>query len=1315
MKKDYEDEYTEPEYTEDGYAPEEGDYTEPESVEGEGAQSAEGDQFYGEETYEEGEYYAEDGTYEEGEYYAEDGSYEEGEYYAEDGAYVEGEYYAEDGSYEEGQYYAEDGQYAEEYYEDDMVYEDELVVAPKPKRKKRKGGLLGAISKMSTMDKLITTSGVLVLVLALVVGSLYISTSGAQQQVSSFDTIGEQLSHIESYIGESGLLAVADAEQARIDAANALEEEEENDFWDEYDEEDYVNEVVVKMNLTTIQKDLKIKFVNKKSGKLIGNVPFQVKIEKPDGTTENKTDDDMDGVIYLTDIDAGKYTVTMYEFEDEKYENYDISTVGKTVNVKDEIKYEKVDVADEVKDESEINAKEEDTAQKEEIKVESELKDTVTWVESTKNQVYEAVKKADVPAPATAAVSSLFRRLTEEGTNPSTDQTTEPSSETPPAETVSITGVAISGNTTIDVNGSTTLTATVSGTGAFDGTVSWNSSDPSVASVAGGVVTGLTAGSTTITATSNGDSTKSASVTVTVNTPVIAVTGITLSNTTLTMDAGASVALTATVSPDNATDKTVTWSSNSTDVTVSNGTVTASSAIATQTTAVITASCGGFSANCTVTVNPVVSDIAVDSITLDKTTATVAVDGTITLTATVLPADATDPTVTWNSDNQAVATVNNGVVTGVSAGTANITAKAGDKTATCVVTVEAAQPIPVASITLSKKDIVLDLVSNKTATITATVLPADATNPELTWESSIPEVASVDSTGKVVALKKGITTIIVRSVEDKTIQAVCGVEVKEGVSMTISQEALALDLVSIKTATLVATISGASSSAVTWTSSNTSVATVDNGGKVTAVGVGEAVITVTSVEDPNVSVSCSVVVTATNATLISLDQVVGFIYETGTLKLTATTTPANLPVQWESSNKAVATVDNKGTVTGVAAGTADITAFVEQADGTKLTAKCTVMVEKLLKLEKTTLSMVAGSTGTVTITLGDEGDGTLQAFSANPSALKVSIINKSLVLDALAINPSVGVTVAYTTKSGTRVSQDIYVSITDDGTKLTDKSGKQLYVLGADGKYTEASASDYYKYDTFYVQTTRYTGWQTINGKVFFFNVDGKYVTGEQVIQGAKYKFGSDGALVTGDGVFGIDVSKWNGTIDWNAVKNSGVNYVIIRCGYRGSSKGSLIEDPKFEKNIKGATAAGLKVGVYFFTQAINEVEAVEEASMVLGLIKNYKISYPVFLDVESSGGRADGLDSATRTKVIKAFCETIENSGYTAGIYANKSWFEKKMDVSQLTKYKIWLAQYAAAPTYTKSKVDLWQYKSTGKVSGISGNVDLNISYLGY
>ena len=179
-------------------------------------------------------------------------------------------------------------------------------------------------------------------------------------------------------------------------------------------------------------------------------------------------------------------------------------------------------------------------------------------------------------------------------------------------------------------------------------------------------------------------------------------------------------------------------------------------------------------------------------------------------------------------------------------------------------------------------------------------------------------------------------------------------------------------------------------------------------------------------------------------------------------------------------------------------------------------------------------------------------------------------------------------------------------------------------------------------------------------------------------------------------------------------MKNSGISYVIIRCGYRGSAEGTLVVDPKYESNIKGASAAGLKVGVYFFTQAINEVEAVEEASMVLDLVKNYKLSYPIFLDVEGSGGRGDKIDKATRTAVCKAFCQTIQNSGYTAGIYANKSWLESKIDADSLSAYKIWLAQYAAAPTY-KGRYNIWQYRSTGNVSGISGNVDMNISYLGY
>lgn len=290
----------------------------------------------------------------------------------------------------------------------------------------------------------------------------------------------------------------------------------------------------------------------------------------------------------------------------------------------------------------------------------------------------------------------------------------------------------------------------------------------------------------------------------------------------------------------------------------------------------------------------------------------------------------------------------------------------------------------------------------------------------------------------------------------------------------------------------------------------------------------------------------------------------------------------------------------------------------------------------------------------------------------------------------------------------------------DTKTPLKDKSGNALYLKTSDGSYRAAAYADYYNDKVvFYKKVTsasayKYTGWQNINGKTYFYDKNGNVVTGEQVIQGARYNFASDGALITGSGTMGIDVSKWNGNIDWNAVKNAGVSYVIIRCGYRGSTTGAMIEDPKFKANIKGANAAGLKVGIYFFSQAVNEVEAVEEASMTINLIKNYSISYPVFLDVEPSGGRADGIDRNTRTKVIKAYCETIRNSGYTAGVYANKTWLSSYMNAGELSSYKIWLAQYNTTPTYS-GKIDMWQYTSKGKVNGISGNTDLNLSYLGY
>lgn len=199
-----------------------------------------------------------------------------------------------------------------------------------------------------------------------------------------------------------------------------------------------------------------------------------------------------------------------------------------------------------------------------------------------------------------------------------------------------------------------------------------------------------------------------------------------------------------------------------------------------------------------------------------------------------------------------------------------------------------------------------------------------------------------------------------------------------------------------------------------------------------------------------------------------------------------------------------------------------------------------------------------------------------------------------------------------------------------------------------------------------------------------------------------------------GNAKFGIDVSKWNKEIDWDKVKKAGVEFAIIRVGYRGSSTGALVEDPYFEKNIRGAIASDIPVGVYFFTQAVNEVEAVEEASMVIKLCQNYDLDYPVFIDTEGAGGdgRADKLDVETRTLVCDAFCTTMKNAGYDAGVYASRNWLNENLISDKLEKHIIWLAEYRDAPLY-QGYYQMWQYSSSGKIDGIEGRVDINLSYI--
>ena len=199
-----------------------------------------------------------------------------------------------------------------------------------------------------------------------------------------------------------------------------------------------------------------------------------------------------------------------------------------------------------------------------------------------------------------------------------------------------------------------------------------------------------------------------------------------------------------------------------------------------------------------------------------------------------------------------------------------------------------------------------------------------------------------------------------------------------------------------------------------------------------------------------------------------------------------------------------------------------------------------------------------------------------------------------------------------------------------------------------------------------------------------------------------------------GKGKVGIDVSRYNKDIEWDKVSEAGIDFAIIRCGYRGASSGSLILDANFKDNMMGSITNDIPVGVYFFSQAVTVTEAIEEASMVIDQCKIYMLDYPIYIDSESAGGsgRADLLSVGDRTAIVKAFCETVANSGYEAGVYASANWLDENIDVSKLGDYHIWLAQYKDEPDYN-GYYDMWQYTSKGSVDGVGTRVDLNV-YLG-
>ena len=456
------------------------------------------------------------------------------------------------------------------------------------------------------------------------------------------------------------------------------------------------------------------------------------------------------------------------------------------------------------------------------------------------------------------------------------------------------------------------LVATVYPEDATDKTVTWSSSNPSVASVSEGLITALSEGNTVITA-KVGD--KTASCEIRVENVDIPVTSISLNKMTLVLNKGESETLVATVLPVNATDKTVTWESSDPSVaTVYDGVVTAVK----EGMAYVVAKAGNKSASCVVTVNKGV--VPVTHLFLNKNGLTLEPGQSERLTATVLPEDATDKTVTWQTSDPSVATVSDGLVTAVSAGETKITASCAGIDAYCWVTVKTGV-IPVESVVLDRQSVTLE--ENQSTLLTATVLPENATDKTVTWESSDPATATVYD-GRVTALKEGIAYIVAKAGNKS---ATCVVTVKKGVvpvtSVWISYSSLDMNKGESRIIQAIVYPDNATDKTITWSSSEPSVASVDQTGQVTALAGGQAIITAKAGDkEANCIVSVSVPVSSIilNKTMLKLKVGASEI-------LTATVSPvdANESIRWSSTNTAVAMVDNNGKVIAVSVGEAIIT------------------------------------------------------------------------------------------------------------------------------------------------------------------------------------------------------------------------------------------------------------------------------------------------------------------------------------------------------------------------------------------------------
>ena len=239
--------------------------------------------------------------------------------------------------------------------------------------------------------------------------------------------------------------------------------------------------------------------------------------------------------------------------------------------------------------------------------------------------------------------------------------------------------------------------------------------------------------------------------------------------------------------------------------------------------------------------------------------------------------------------------------------------------------------------------------------------------------------------------------------------------------------------------------------------------------------------------------------------------------------------------------------------------------------------------------------------------------------------------------------------------------------------------------------------------------------WHRLDDELYFIREDGGLATGLCRIDGKLYFFSPEGKKAAS---LGVDVSYYNEKVDWKAVRQQGIDFALIRAGARGWSYGGLYEDTRCMEYLREASAAGLKVGVYYYSTAVNASEAVQEAETVLRRLSGFALDYPIYLDLEYSGeypeGRSDLLSKEQRAEIVEAFCSTVESAGYESGIYSGQHYWKYELPYDVLNHRSVWLASYTknyAMPGFER-RYDIWQFTDRGIVKGMPGPIDMNVIF---